>query len=865
MSGSRTPARVLLIDDDEDEYILTEELLRMFAPGEYTLDWTPTYANGVRLLKESTLDAALVDYRLGSQNGLDLIADLAATRSAVPMILLTGQGDRGVEAAALAAGAADYLEKSDVTGPLLDRSLRYAMGRRRAADALDNSEERFRAIVDNSTEGLMLFDSARHIVLQSPAVISILGYTPSEMQGRSFDSFLSAEALEAHLAAFTWAVAHPGVVRETELRARHKDGSWRVLECSTVGRLHQAAVRAVVCNYRDVSRRRSAEDAAGAAARQFRAVFEAAVDGMVIAGDDARYIAANPAALALMETSEDALVKDGVPSFAAGYQLRRADGALRDVELSTTPNILPGQHLTILHDVTERRIAERRVAEARDRFSAIFANSPTAMFIYDCSDGRITEANTQFERLTGHPRDEVLGRSSNDLGLWADGNAEFTLLGADLVRDKAARLVSRSGKLLEVCVSVERLDMHEPRNPLRVAQIIDVTEKHVLETQHRHSQKMEAIGQLAGGVAHDFNNLLTVIIGYAEILSSRSDLSAAALSDVGEIAKAGETAATLTKQLLTFSRRTIVERRVIDVNALVTTTHGLLARLIGDDIEMVVRLAPGVKGVVADDAQIEQCVMNLAVNARDAMPSGGRLVIETADVVLDDAFVRSHAGSRLGQHVMIAVSDTGTGMDDAVKARAFEPFFTTKPHGKGTGLGLSTVYGALKQSHGFVVVESEPGRGSTFRIYLPATDDAAEGALPATAGDGRQGSEAILLVEDEEAVRELVQRVLRERGYTVTVAASSTEAVEILSGHSGAFDMLLTDLAMPVMGGREVARICHERYRDVRVLYMSGNADALVQNGALEPGLALIQKPFAGPVLLERVRAILDAPTAPSV
>jgi CheY-like chemotaxis protein len=334
---------------------------------------------------------------------------------------------------------------------------------------------------------------------------------------------------------------------------------------------------------------------------------------------------------------------------------------------------------------------------------------------------------------------------------------------------------------------------------------------------------------------------------------------------VGEIAKAGETAAALTKQLLTFSRRNIVEPRVIDVNALMTTTYALLARLIGDNIEMVVRLAPGLKGVVAEASQIEQCVMNLAVNARDAMPSGGRLVIETADVLLDAAFVALHAGSRVGQHVMIAVSDTGMGMDDAVKARAFEPFFTTKAHGKGTGLGLSTVYGALKQSHGFVVVESEPGRGSTFRIYLPATDEAAGWAAPAGTKDGRQGSEAILLVEDEEGVRELVQRVLRERGYTVTVAASSTEAVEILSRDSGAFDMLLTDLAMPGMGGREVARICHDRYRDVRVLYMSGNADALVRDGTLESGLALIQKPFAGPALLERVRAILDAPTAPSV
>jgi two-component system, cell cycle sensor histidine kinase and response regulator CckA len=766
MSGTHAPARVLLIDDDEEEFILTAELLRLFAPGEYALEWTPSYAHGLGLLRDSTHDAALVDYQLGGQNGLELIADLATLRSAVPMILLTGQGGRWIEAAALAAGAADYLEKGDVTGPLLDRSLRYAMGRRHAADALDSSEARYRAIVENSTEGLMLFDGARRIMLQSPAVGRLLGYTPAEMKGQSFDSLLKPDDLAAHLAAFAWAVAHPGAVRETELTARHKDGTWRVLGCSTVGRLHQPAVGAVVCNYRDVSRRRSAEDGALAAARQF---------------------------------------------------------------------------------------------------SEIFGNSPTAMFIYDSVDGRITDANARFERLTEHTRQEILGRSSMDLGLWAPDSAALLLPGADLVRDLDARMVSRTGTQLEVCLSVERLDRRDQSNPLRVALITDVTEKHVLETQHRHSQKMEAIGQLAGGVAHDFNNLLTIIVGYAEILSARAELSPGALRDVGEIAKAGETAATLTKQLLTFSRRSVIERGAIDVNALVTTTYGLLARLIGDDIEMVVRLAPSLQAVVADRAQIEQCVMNLAVNARDAMPSGGRLVIETADVVLDAAFVRAHAGSREGKHVMIAVSDTGVGMDDAVRARAFEPFFTTKPHGKGTGLGLSTVYGALKQSHGFVVVESEPGHGSTFRIYLPATDGAVEAVPPANTGDDRRGSEAILLVEDEEGVRELVQRVLRERGYVVTVAASSTEAVQILSGDGGPFDLLLTDLVMPLIGGREVARICHDRDRNVRVLYMSGNAATLVQDGALQPGLALIQKPFAGPALLERVRAILDAPLAPSI
>jgi PAS domain S-box-containing protein len=885
MTGRGRPVRVLLIDDDEEEFVLAESLLQAAAPGEYALEWVATYAAGQRALEAADIEAALIDYRLGARSGLEFIGDLSVTHADVPMILLTGQGDRAVEAAALAAGATDYLEKRCVTGPMLDRSLRYALGRRRAATALQGSEARFRAIVENSTEGLALLDGQRRILFQSPAVTGILGYTREEMQGRPFDAFLRREDVEPNVTTFQEAVQHPGRVLAVELIARHKDGTWRVLECSMVSRLHQLAVGAVVCNYRDVSRRRSAENATRAAARQFRAVFEGALDGMVIAGDQRQYIAANRAALELLGTSEAVLVKDGVPSFAAaavgqapaigatvngkggnGCQVRRSDGMLLEVECSGTANILPGQHLTILHDVTDRRAAERTVAQAQARFAAIFVNNPTAMFIYDAVDGRITDANLQFERLTEHPHDGTLGRSTDDLALWADGDtAAVLLLGADLVKGREARLICRSGSPRDVLVSVERLDAGLPGDQLRVALIADVTEQRVLETQLRESQKMEAVGQLAGGIAHDFNNILTVIIGYADVLLSRPELGEEAVREAREITKAGRAAADLTQQLLAFSRRSSVERGVIDANDVVAATHSMLARLIGDDIEMVVTLAPDLKGVVADAGLIQQCVMNLAVNARDAMPSGGRLSIETANVVLDEAFVAGHAGSSVGAHVRIAVSDTGGGMDDAVKAQAFEPFFTTKPTGKGTGLGLSTVYGALKQSHGFIDVESAPSHGSTFRMYLPAAATAAAKALDGQPIACPRASEAILLVEDETGVRELVQQVLRDQGYAVTAAAGSKEALEILGSSGGAIDLLLIDVNMPVMGGRELARLCQDRYPDARVLYMSGNPDALSTGGIMEPGLALIRKPFAGAALLERIRAVLDAPTAPGV
>ncbi|MEO5819752.1 MAG: ATP-binding protein [Vicinamibacteraceae bacterium] len=639
-------------------------------------------------------------------------------------------------------------------------------------------------------------------------------------------------------------------------------------------------MRAVVCNYRDVSRRRAAEEATQVAARRFRAVFEGARDGLVIADDQTHSVAANSVALALLGTTQDVLSRDGLASFApalagqpsapgAGvargatdaFQLCRSDGTMRDVELSAA-NILPGQHLSVLRDVTGRKAAERRGAEAQDRFAAIFANSPTAMFIYDCGSGHIVEANTEFERLTEHARRDSIGRSCSDLGLWAAVGAENVMLTSpDVVRARQARLVRRTGEPRDVLLSVERLDGREHRDRLRVALLTDVTEHNLLETQLRQSQKMEAIGQLAGGVAHDFNNLLTVILGYAAFLSNRPELPLDAVTDAREILKAGQTAASLTQRLLAFSRRTTFAPGIVDVNQLITGIHTLLARLIGDGIEMDMKLAANLRQIVADAPELEQILINLTVNARDAMPTGGRLLIETADVDLDAAFVALHRGAVVGPHVMIAVSDTGSGMNDAVKARAFEPFFTTKPSGKGTGLGLSSVYAAVKQGHGSISIDSEPGQGSTFHIYLPASEEPRGRVCAAEPATTRSGSEAILLVEDDESVRELVHEILSRQGYAVTAAAGPKEGLEILSGH-GPLDLLLTDLTMPHMGGREFARLCQTQRADLRVLYMTGHAEPLAEDGELHPGLALIEKPFVGRALLERVRAVLDAPSA---
>src|SRR5438552_3941148 len=334
--------------------------------------------------------------------------------------------------------------------------------------------------------------------------------------------------------------------------------------------------------------------------------------------------------------------------------------------------------------------------------------------------------------------------------------------------------------------------------------------------------------------------------------------------DVEEIRKAGSRAADLTRQLLAFSRSQVLEPKVLDPNVMVADMDKLLRRLIGEDVELRTILAPDVGAVRADPGQLEQVIVNLAVNARDAMPKGGKLTIETANAELDASYVRQHEPVRPGAYVMLAVSDTGVGMDAATKARIFEPFFTTKPKGKGTGLGLATVYGIVKQSGGYIWAYSEPGRGTSFKIYLPRVEDAAAPArlTPATTPSLR-GSETILLVEDQEEVRRLVRRVLEARGYTVLVAASGAEALQVAATHAGPIQLLVTDVIMPAMSGREVGLLVAAARPEAKVLYLSGYADeSIVHHGVLEPGIAFLQKPFTAEGLARKVREVLDTPAS---
>ncbi len=394
-----------------------------------------------------------------------------------------------------------------------------------------------------------------------------------------------------------------------------------------------------------------------------------------------------------------------------------------------------------------------------------------------------------------------------------------------------------------------------------ISTIEDLTDRDAMEGQLRQSQRMEAVGRLAGGIAHDFNNLLTVIVGYAELVLRQLDPGTPLQRDVAEIRRAGINAAALVRQLLAFGHKRTLQPQILDVNEVVFRMNGLLRRLIDENVVLATELATHLDLVLADPGQVEQIILNLALNARDAMPEGGRLTIETANVELDAQWVAQHPGASEGHYVRLVITDTGMGMDGTVQAKLFEPFFTTKERGRGTGLGLATVYGIVRQNGGSIFVDSRPGYGSTFTIFLPRTEQSADPSKAARlATQALGGAEAILLVEDQPEVRGVIADTLVRHGYDVLVAANGVEALSILERHEGDVHLLVTDIVMPGMSGRDLAERLVAARPDLRVLYMSGYTDDVItRHGVvLETGMAFLQKPFTPNLLLQTVRDILD-------
>ena len=513
------------------------------------------------------------------------------------------------------------------------------------------------------------------------------------------------------------------------------------------------------------------------------------------------------------------------------------------------------------------RATQERLRRSESNFRSLVMNAPYGICRCDAL-GILQDANPALVAMFGYDSaaeltGRHLGSLYSDAQQWfqtADyfhARREFNNLTTECVRKDGTPIVARiSGRSIPNGQSGGTFEIF----------MEDVTETRTLELQLRQAQKMEAIGRLAGGIAHDFNNLLMVISGYSEFLLERLGSDPRLRGPAQEISNAGQRATSLTRQLLAFSRKQMLTPKVLDLNEVVAENLKMLTRMIGEDIDLVMVPGPALGAIRADPGQIDQVIMNIAVNARDAMPQGGKLTIETANVTLDENFARTHAPLTAGDYIMLAISDTGVGMDYETQLRIFEPFFTTKGS-KGTGLGLSTVYGIVKQSGGFIFVDSQPHRGTVLRAYFPRVDgreDAAAAQDSLGLPRAEHGQETILLVEDETNLRRLARQYLENQGYKILEAEDGAAALQIVDGYHGAIDLLLTDVIMPGMNGRELAARVTNLLPDVRVLYMSGYTEnAVGQDGTLDAGINLLQKPFSLPALKDRVRELLDSEPIP--
>jgi two-component system, cell cycle sensor histidine kinase and response regulator CckA len=877
-----------------------------------------------------------------------------------------------------------------------------------AAAAVARSEQRFRALVENSAEGVSMVAGDGTVIYVSPGVERMLGFPPSDLVGTSFTRWIHPDDQEIGQWAMQHVLANPGQPLALHLRARHSDGSWRQLRLVATNWLHAEAVGALVCNFEDVTDRHRAQLALAESEQQLRAVFEGSLDAMVIADDQGRYLDANPAACRLFgvplaelrrltgrdftppgidyDAAWNAFVAAG--SATGQYRVLRPDGGIREVEFAATANVLPGRHLSVLRDVTERhqaaqrlRQTERRLrllfesglmgivfgdaagpidandawlaitgrdreelrarairwrditppeyhgadrraadqvhvhgtctpyekeylrpdgtrvwvlvgftlldpaegatvgfvldidarkraeaaaARSESRFEALLRSSPVALAITEMETGRFVDMNDRFVELVGRPREELVGRTGLEFGIWNSPDDRARILAllreAGSVRNLEVAVTSPAGTPMHLLASIERVEPGPGQPPLLITFLTDVTGHRALEDQLRQSQKMEAVGQLAGGVAHDFNNFLAVVMGYSELLAEQLSPHSDGREYLQVIRDATSRAASLTHRLLAFSRKQVLQPVVVSLNEIVAGLEPLLRRLIGEDVELTMEFDPDLPHVLADPSQIEQAIMNLAVNARDAMPRGGQFTVRTADAWLDEGSAASRADLAPGRYAGLFVSDTGTGMPPEVRERVFEPFFTTKAPGQGTGLGLAMVYGFVRQSGGHVWVYSEPGQGTTFKLLLPAaTATAAAPAAPAAPDRSLGGTETILLVEDEPALRQLTEAILVQRGYRVITAADGTEAVDLASAYTERIDLLLTDVVMPGLSGREAADRIVAGRPGLRILYMSGyTTDTVIRHGVSEATVAFIEKPFTPDALARRVREVLD-------
>jgi two-component system, cell cycle sensor histidine kinase and response regulator CckA len=759
---------------------------------------------------------------------------------------------------------------------------------------LEAREKLFRLITENAADMIAVVDTEGKRLYNSLSYQKVLGYSPSELQRSSSFEQIHPDDRERVAAAGAEA-RRTGKGEALEYRMQHKDGTWRVLEStSSVIRTGKGEPDLLVIVNRDVTEHKRAEDALRAEHDLLRALIDNMPDLIYVKDAGSRFVLANCALAQLMgakdpedllgktdfdyfpkelatafHSDEQAILEFGQPLVNQEERVVDAEGNAKWLSTSKVPlrNRKGEVHgiIGIGRDITVRVQAEEALRLSETSFRSVVEGAPYGIFRASV-DGRFLRVNSALQGMLGYgTMTELLDGNLGEhvFRNRADFHHLVELLGnADEFKNMEMEWKRKDDFPITVVCSGRGVKGGGEDSAFFEVFVEDITERRVLERQLRMAAKMEAVGRLSGGIAHDFNNLLGVIIGYSQMLGRKTDHHNPLHEYIEEIVKAGQRATSLTRQLLAFSRQQMLSPKILDLNELVSDMVKMLPRLIGEDVAVGTELDPTIGRVKADQGQVEQVLMNLAVNARDAMPSGGSLTIRTADVALDEIYARQHAGARPGKYVMLSVSDSGVGMNSETLLHIFEPFFTTKEVGKGTGLGLATVYGIVKQSGGYIWVDSEVGKGSSFQVFLPYVEEAvtheAEGTLHSPS---LQGNETILVVEDAEPMRKLARTFLEEHGFQVLVAASGEEALQVKARFPGTIHLLLTDVVMPGINGRVLAEQLLPKQPGMKVLYMSGYTDGFIAgHGVLEQGTHLLHKPFTEEVLIAKVCEVLKSP-----
>ena len=770
--------------------------------------------------------------------------------------------------------------------------------RNRAEKALQESEEKYRQLADFLPEMVYESDKNGKILFANRCAFEAFGHTQEDLdKGLTIFEMVIPEDRGRVKQNFQMLLEEKKLIGNEYTALRKDHTTFPVIASANViiQDNKPVGVRGVVI---DITERKRAEEALKESEEKYRLLVENAVEAIFVAQDGMLKFA-NRKATEMIGYSKEELTSKPFPEFihpddrmlvldrhlkrlqgegspsVYPFRIVNKSGNVKWVELNTVLITWEGRPATLnfLSDITERWHAEEALRESQQLLKKTFASLRDAVFIIDAETVRIMDCNPAASEMFGYTREEMVGQTTSFLHVDNATLEEFRKYMYANVEEKGFlylpefRMKRKEAEFFPTEHSVVPLEDDQGKRIGWVSVVRDITEgkraeKEMadLQEQLRQSQKMEAVGLLAGGIAHDFNNLLTIIKGYSQLSLLELKEGDPLKGNVEEIQQAADRAANLTHQILAFSRRQVMQMKVFDFNTLLRDLENMLRRVIGEDIELVTILADDLGRTKTDPGQIEQVIMNLAVNARDAMPSGGKLIIETANVELDEAYARSHLGVIPGHYVVLSVSDTGCGMSPEVKEHIFEPFFTTKEKGKGTGLGLSMVYGIVKQSGGNILVYSEPGQGTTVKIYFPRLEEETDALFRRDSAISiPQGSETVLVVEDEPSVRSLATHILRHQGYRVLEATNGEEALRVAQERLEEIHLLLTDVVMPRMGGKEVADRLKTLRPSVKVLFISGFPDeAIARHGVLTPGIAFLQKPFSPAALAQKVREVLD-------